>query len=802
MGDSLGVVFTFPWLLILFPHLSRAKLPRRQLLFFLLLMITTVVVLFSVAIASFEQKKQVEQFNRNADLLSQSMQAEVDAAIDILYSLRGFVVSHPGLTPRRFQQYTKPILEREAGLQGLSWNAVVGGEQLSDFSQTMSHLYQEEGIAYRVTQRNRAGELVDVEPRTKHVVVTFIEPLQSNRQALGYDVYSQAARKHALDRAYSLRSEVATRPIRLLQEKASQAGVLIFLPVFSDESDQLMGYATAVLRVGDMAKRALSNDLLLGTGLVLFDPAADSDKQVLFALGIDPEELATIKTDALLLESVYPLQRNNMIDVGVDQWALVQNSTSPFISESWSVHILIVFGLIISALFNWFIIIVYGQSYETEQQVIARTGELSNLNVLFNRAQTMGSIGHWEWDINHEKLWWSEEVFHILEQDSTHFIPSIDSLLAAIHPDDRDFVSRAVDGVLYRNEPFAVEHRLVLDNHSEKTVYEEGFVTFDAQNRPVSMFGIIQDITRRKNAEKALEVERQRLEEIIWATNVGTWEWDIIGNSIIINERWADILGYELNDLLPLSRLTWKMLIHQEDQPLFEHLLEEAFSHIKDHYECEYRMRHQQGHWVWVLTRGKVIEWTADGKPKRMSGTQTDITDRKHRDEEVRRLAMTDVLTGLVNRAYYSRRLSETINIAKRNKVPFALLMLDLDGFKEINDGYGHPVGDLVLKDFADLLRHTCRDADVIARIGGDEFIVIMTSLEQAKGAELLAERLLQQNDALRVIDGHQLKIGVSIGVGMYTSFTASEEALVKATDKALYAAKSAGKNNYKVLSV
>jgi len=800
VGDALGVVLTIPWLLVLFPHLSKANLPHRGKLVLLLCIVSSVTALFSVVIASFEQKKQVAEFNRNADLLSQSMQSEVDSAVDILYSLKGLIISNPQLTPKQFQQYTRPILKREKGLQGLSWNTLVSEQQLASFTQRMTVFYEAEGIEYKVTEKNNKGELIDVQSRAQHVIVTFIEPLESNRKALGYDVYSQNVRQFALDQAADLRQEVVTRPITLLQEEASQAGVLIFLPVFSTATDQLMGYATAVLRVGDMAARALSNDYLANMGLILFDPVADSGEQLLFSLGHDG--LPNKAFNHLLSGQVDPLQRNNTINIGLDQWVLIQSSSSSFIHQPWGVHLLIVCGLIISALFNWFIIIVYGQSYETEQQVLARTRELSKLNSLFNSAQKIGSIGHWEWDVGSGQLWWSDEVFHILEKDPKHFSPSYDSLIAAVHPEDRALLSRAVDGVFHKNEPYAIEHRLLLDNQQEKTVYEEGFATFDDQNNPVSMFGIIQDITGRKSAEKELDMERKRLAEIISGTNVGTWEWDIIGGDIVINERWAEILGYSLQDITPLNRVVWNMLIHKEDQALFERRLKETFSHSNDHYACEYRMRHRQGHWVWVVTRGKVIEWTAEDKPKRMSGTQADITERKGREEEIQRIAMTDTLTGLANRAYYNRRLNETINIAKRTSEPFALMMLDLDGFKAINDNYGHPVGDLVLKDFAELLCRTCREADVIARIGGDEFIVIMTLLEQDDGPQYLAKRILQQNDLPRVIDGHKLTLGVSIGIGVYATFTASEEALIKVADKALYEAKSAGKNIYKVLSV
>ncbi len=128
---------------------------------------------------------------------------------------------------------------------------------------------------------------------------------------------------------------------------------------------------------------------------------------------------------------------------------------------------------------------------------------------------------------------------------------------------------------------------------------------------------------------KELTVERRRMEEIIWGTNVGTWEWNIQTGEIVFNERWAEIVGYTLEELAPVSIDSWLTLVHPDDLEQSNKLLERNFSGESDYYECEVRMRHKNGEWVWGLQRGKVVEWTEDGKPLRMSGTHTDATKRK-----------------------------------------------------------------------------------------------------------------------------------------------------------------------------
>jgi PAS domain S-box-containing protein len=146
-------------------------------------------------------------------------------------------------------------------------------------------------------------------------------------------------------------------------------------------------------------------------------------------------------------------------------------------------------------------------------------------------------------------------------------------------------------------------------------------------------YGTLMDITERKLAEIALAIEKQRLANIIEGTNVGTWEWNIQTGETVFNERWAEILGYTLEELLPVSIETWLKLAHPDDLKISGELLEKHFKGELDYYSFESRMKHKTGDWVWVLDRGKVHTWDMDGKPLIMSGTHQDITDRKFADD-------------------------------------------------------------------------------------------------------------------------------------------------------------------------
>lgn len=159
-----------------------------------------------------------------------------------------------------------------------------------------------------------------------------------------------------------------------------------------------------------------------------------------------------------------------------------------------------------------------------------------------------------------------------------------------------------------------------------------------------SVITTLVDISARKRIEQELVDERQRLAEVIWGTNVGTWEWNIQSGAVRCNERWAEIVGYTLDELTPISIDTWMRLAHPDDLKRSGILLEKTFAGELNFYECEARMRHKDGSWVWVLDRGKVIEWAEDGKPLRMAGTHQDITTRKKMEDHLRHAQKMEVV--------------------------------------------------------------------------------------------------------------------------------------------------------------
>jgi diguanylate cyclase (GGDEF)-like protein/PAS domain S-box-containing protein len=306
------------------------------------------------------------------------------------------------------------------------------------------------------------------------------------------------------------------------------------------------------------------------------------------------------------------------------------------------------------------------------------------------------------------------------------------------------------------------------------------------------------DITERKHAQELLAAERQRLAYILEGTNVGTWEWNVQTGEAVFNERWAEIIGYTLAELAPVSIETWTKFAHPDDLQVSSDLLEKHFRKELPYYECETRMHHKDGSWVWVLDRGKVATWTEDGKPLAMSGTHQDITTRKRAEGEVLHLATHDALTDLPSLRLAMDRLAMAFGQARRHRTAAAVMFIDLDGFKAVNDTLGHDAGDRVLKQVAQRMLFCLRETDTVARVGGDEFLVIAAELNGSADAARIAEKVIRAvSQPVITGRGQQAVVGASIGIALYPDNSEDVDQLIKLADEAMYRIKNSGKNGF-----
>ncbi len=295
---------------------------------------------------------------------------------------------------------------------------------------------------------------------------------------------------------------------------------------------------------------------------------------------------------------------------------------------------------------------------------------------------------------------------------------------------------------------------------------------------------------------KHLENEQHHLLNILWGTGAGAWEWNIQTGENRVNDVWAQMLGYTLEELSPVTYTTFESLCHPDDLAKVREDLPRHFSGELDYYEGDFRMHHKEGHWVWIHARGRVISRDRGGKPLLMAGVHLEITDKKAAEERIEYLANFDLLTGLPNRIQLEDRITCSISLAKRHHQELSVMFLDLDHFKNINDTLGHRIGDILLVKLAERFNSVLREEDTVSRTGGDEFIFVLPQTD-AKAAEIVAQKLLNSIVQPFDIEQNELIVTASIGISVYPMDGSDHETLSKNADTAMYRAKQEGRNTY-----
>ncbi|MHA6129211.1 EAL domain-containing protein [Pseudomonas fluorescens group sp. PF-1] len=292
---------------------------------------------------------------------------------------------------------------------------------------------------------------------------------------------------------------------------------------------------------------------------------------------------------------------------------------------------------------------------------------------------------------------------------------------------------------------------------------------------------------------KALEDSEARFARALRGANDGIWDWHVDQDRLYVSERWASML--DLNrDSIGESSASWFGRVHPDDLPEFRQAID---AHIKGQTPSvhhEYRIRQNNGGYIWVLVRG-VAEVTTAGQ-LRMAGSQSDISARKDAEQRLNHAAHHDPLTGLANRMRLDEQMQKTFMKRRKGGAHEALLFIDLDRFKLINDSLGHNVGDRVLVEVAQRLRDALRPSDQLFRFGGDEFIVLLHELSCERDAEQISQRILDNLHQPLHMDDRVLVVSASIGIAPLHDHGKALDVL-QAADLALYRAKSAGKARF-----
>ena len=307
-----------------------------------------------------------------------------------------------------------------------------------------------------------------------------------------------------------------------------------------------------------------------------------------------------------------------------------------------------------------------------------------------------------------------------------------------------------------------------------------------------------QELDQRIRMQEALRVSEERYALAVNGANDGIWDWDLRSNQMYLSSRWKKILGFE-EDEIGNSPQEWFNRIHPQDLDRFKIDLAAHLDRTTINFENEHRLLHKDGTYRWILSRGLAV-WDENGIALRLAGSQSDITDRKYAEERLLHDAFYDKLTSLPNRALFMDHLNLAVERAKRRQdYHYAVLFLDLDRFKDINDIHGHLQGDELLTSVGRLFRQRIRSTDTVARFGGDEFVILLEDINDLENSTQVASWILQELNLPFIIDGREMYISASIGIVMGSAGYTNAEDVVRDADIAMYHAKAKGKSRYEI---
>ena len=417
--------------------------------------------------------------------------------------------------------------------------------------------------------------------------------------------------------------------------------------------------------------------------------------------------------------------------------------------------------------------------------------DLRHKETLIRIAGRVTRTGGWTIDLPGNKVSWSDEVFDILEYARGDAPPLADAL--ALYPEEwRDIVASAIGECSRNGAPFDLECEVLTGKAERIWVRICGEAEHNIDGTVTRLQGAFQDITLRKRADETLRLNEAKFRDLFDNAPVAYHELDTEGRFIRINRTEELLLGYTSDELK--GRYPWEIIVEKISRDATKAKLK-GKEQLK---AVERTFIRKDGTHVSVLNEDRMI-LDSDGNILGIRSTLQDITDRKRLEEQLTHQALHDPLTKLANRVLFRDRVEHAINRAARKQTPLAVMFLDLDNFKTVNDSLGHAAGDELLVSVTERLNACLRSSDTPARLGGDEFAILIEDMVQADEAVFIAERIRAVLQAPFIINGAEVFVGVSIGIATAGEDRQTPEELLRNADVAMYMSKSNGKDRYTV---
>src|SRR3954447_18429593 len=434
-----------------------------------------------------------------------------------------------------------------------------------------------------------------------------------------------------------------------------------------------------------------------------------------------------------------------------------------------------------------------------ESEAALRRGEMqlrANRRRL-EQAQAIAHMGSWEWDVRANKVTWSDELYRIYGLEPGEFAATFESYLERVHPGDQERVQATIGRALADHRSFVFEERVIRPNGEVRLLESQGEVQIDADDNVARLIGVCHDVTARRQAEVAAREAEERFRSAFEHGPVGIGLVDVTaegrGRFIEVNRALREITGYDEEDLLATSVTA---ISHPEDVDAEIDLLNKLAAGEVPTFSLEKRSLRPDGEAIWTSVNASLVRGIADDPLYAIVQVQ-DVSDRKRFEGQLQYLADHDPLTGLFNRRRFEAELGRQVAFNARYGPTGAVLVVDLDHFKYVNDTLGHAVGDELIGRIGSLLRDRLRETDVVARLGGDDFAILLPSADSEQ-ARMVGEGIVSavRGQSVAMSAERSLRLTACVGVALFgQDYDVSHEAALVNADIAMYEAKEAGRD-------
>jgi diguanylate cyclase (GGDEF)-like protein/PAS domain S-box-containing protein len=752
------------------------------------------------AMQAYVERDADDEFGSLTRQATEAIERQVTQHENLLRAARGlFGTSLPGRADfRRFAESVR-LPQRYPGVQALQFERFVLREDKDAFERSVrgDRSVQREG--YPDFAIRPSGD------RPDYYVIEYIEPMEPSIAAMGLDGARDAPRRFVLEGARDTGTAVGLGPIHLVQDVGSQAGFVLRLPVYRYGADvstvearraAFIGFVGVVLRVDDFL-RAVLVPRYHGRMDVRVHDAGIADRgshppgsgELLFKSEPRPETVLAWK-----------MSRSTTIPVGGRVWRIDFEARDHFVSgfDRALPTLALLVNLAITFLVFRLVVEMARRRDSAIEIAESMTRSLRESEKRLELALSGADLGMWDWDIRTGRVVRNDRWAEICGYGPGEIDADLNGWERMVHPRDFAEAKRRLEQHAAGLTPaFEAEYRLQTRQGNWVWVDDRGkVVERDAEGRATRIAGTVQDITGRKQNEERLRASEERLALALEGSRLWLWDCNLQTWEVFLSDGWSVLMG---GPARPTTTTVPELAkaVHPDDVTRLREALFDTLKGKREIYSMEHRVRTPAGEWLWLLSRGRVAARDKSGRATRMIGTNMDISDRKRAEERAQHMAYHDALTELPNRLLFENHVRRDIALAQRGSGHAAVLFLDLDNFKRVNDSQGHAAGDRLLTVIASRVKGCLRAGDTVARLGGDEFAVSLPTVVNAGEAAVVAKKILDAVRQPAEVDGQVIEIGASVGICLFPDDGRDSASLLRNADTAMYHAKSLGRGQF-----